>query len=102
MYERPFVTTLSDRLRESRRFIQVVIGPRQTGKSTGVSQALGKLSAPVVEYAFDRPRDRRSAKLEEIWGQAREMLGSSPRSHSLAGRDTESSGLVLNREVSLG
>ena len=65
-------------LRESRRFIQVVIGPRQTGKSTGVSQALGKLSAPVVEYAFDRPRDRRSAKLEEIWGQAREMLGSSP------------------------
>lgn len=78
MYERSFVTTLSDRLRESRRFIQVVIGPRQTGKSTGVSQALGKLSAPVVEYAFDRPRDRRSAKLEEIWGQAREMLGSSP------------------------
>ena len=78
MYERSFVTTLSDRLRESRRFIQVVIGPRQTGKSTGVSQALGKLSAPVVEYDFDRPRDRRSAKLEEIWGQAREMLGSSP------------------------
>lgn len=78
MYERSFVTTLSDRLRESRRFIQVVIGPRQTGKSTGVSQALGKLSAPVVEYAFDRPRDRRSTKLEEIWGQAREMLGSSP------------------------
>ena len=78
MYERSFVTTLSDRLRESRRFIQVVIGPRQTGKSTGVSQALGKLSAPVVEYAFDRPRDRRSAKLEEIWGQALEMLGSSP------------------------
>lgn len=78
MYERSFVTTLSDRLRESRRFIQVVIGPRQTGKSTGVSQALGKLSAPVVEYVFDRPRDRRSAKLEEIWGQAREMLGSSP------------------------
>lgn len=78
MYERSFVTILSDRLRESRRFIQVVIGPRQTGKSTGVSQALGKLSAPVVEYAFDRPRDRRSAKLEEIWGQAREMLGSSP------------------------
>lgn len=78
MYERSFVTTLSDRLRESRRFIQVVIGPRQTGKSTGVSQALGKLSAPVVEYAFDRPRDRCSAKLEEIWGQAREMLGSSP------------------------
>lgn len=47
MYERSFVTTLSDRLRESRRFIQVVIGPRQTGKSTGVSQALGKLSAPL-------------------------------------------------------
>lgn len=78
MYERSFVTTLSERLKEPRRFIQVVIGPRQTGKSTGVSQALDKLSLPIVEYAFDRPRDRRSAKLEEIWGQAREKLGSSP------------------------
>ncbi len=78
MYERSFVTTLCERLKEPRRFIQIVIGPRQTGKSTGVSQALDKLSIPIVEYAFDRPRDRRSAKLEELWGQAREMLDTSP------------------------
>ena len=68
------VKTLADRLYEPRRFIQIVEGPRQTGKSTAVTQALAHSSAPRVEFAFDRARDRRAKKLEEVWEEARLLL----------------------------
>lgn len=74
MYERDFVKTLAARLAEPRRFLQIVEGPRQTGKSTAVSQALAYSNAPRVEFSFDRPRDRRSKKLEEVWNEGRALL----------------------------
>lgn len=77
MYERDIVATLRNRIAEERRFIQIVIGPRQTGKSTAVAQALGGLDVPVVAVSFDRPRDQRARRLEELWGQARQMLDGS-------------------------
>lgn len=72
MYERACVGLLAERLSEPRRFIQIVVGSRQTGKSTAVSQALSHVETPRVEFAFDRPRDRRARKLEEVWESARE------------------------------
>ena len=68
MYERACVGLLAERLSEPRRFIQIVVGSRQTGKSTAVGQALSHVEIPRVEFAFDRPRDRRARKLEEVWG----------------------------------
>lgn len=73
MFERAIVEVLEGRLKEPRRFMQIVVGPRQTGKSTAVGQALAKLGAPVVSMAFDRPRDRRASRIEELWHQAREI-----------------------------
>ena len=73
MFERNIVTTLRERLLETRRFIQIVIGPRQTGKSTAVNQALNTLDAPIISFSFDRPRDRNARKLEAVWEQAREI-----------------------------
>ncbi|OUO35944.1 ATP-binding protein [Olsenella sp. An290] len=73
MYERACVGLLAGRLGEPRRFIQIVVGSRQTGKSTAVNQALSHVEAPQVEFAFDRPRDRRSRRLEEVWQSAREV-----------------------------
>lgn len=76
MYKRSIVDLITARLRESRRYIQIVIGPRQTGKSTAVAQALDQLDIPRIEYSFDLPRDRRLKRLEEIWNEARELLTS--------------------------
>lgn len=74
MFERRIVSVLRDRLREPRRLIQIVIGPRQTGKSTAVDQALGTVEAPKVCFAFDRSRDRNCHRLEELWQDARALL----------------------------
>lgn len=73
MFERDFVATIAERLQEPRRFMQIVVGPRQTGKSTAVGQALDKAGLPVVEFSFDRPRDARAEKLEAVWGEGREL-----------------------------
>ena len=45
-YSRALVHTLASRMRERRRFIQMLIGPRQTGKSTALQQALEQIDIP--------------------------------------------------------
>ncbi|GHU60309.1 hypothetical protein FACS189444_6970 [Spirochaetia bacterium] len=49
MFERQLVTQLSGRMHENRRFIQIITGPRQSGKTTSVTQALdsGRTSAKI-------------------------------------------------------
>jgi len=37
MFKRKLVGQLSRRVKEKRHFIQIVIGPRQTGKTTAVT-----------------------------------------------------------------
>lgn len=74
MFERDIVTTLQKRLSEPRKFIQIVVGPRQTGKSTAVYQALEKIKSPIVQFSFDRPRDQNAKRLEKVWDEARLLL----------------------------
>lgn len=45
-YRRSIVNTLVNRMHEPRRFIQMLIGPRQTGKSTALRQAVEHLNLP--------------------------------------------------------
>ena len=60
MFVRRQLQTLLDRLSESRRFLQVVAGPRQVGKTTLVEQALSELALPHLFVTADEPslRDR--------------------------------------------
>lgn len=44
MFERSFVETIVRRMDEPRRFIQVLVGPRQTGKTTAIRQALSHVA----------------------------------------------------------
>ena len=54
-YERPQVATLVKRLEEDPRRIQAVFGPRQTGKTTLIRQALRRTRLPSRYIAVDEP-----------------------------------------------
>ena len=50
MFERHYVKTIVDRISEANNpLMQVVVGPRQTGKSTMLGQALAKVD---MEHFF--------------------------------------------------
>lgn len=64
-FERSQVATLADRLRETPRRIVAVFGPRQTGKTTIIRQALLHCGMPSRYLAVDEPDpspDRRVAR----------------------------------------
>ena len=71
MYTRPYAVKLSSRLREPRRFMQIVAGPRQVGKTTLVRQALDVSKASVVYVSADEPTLRRHEWIEQQWNRAR-------------------------------
>ena len=48
MYKRNIVETLAARMNEPRRFMQILLGPRQTGKTTAVNQALESVGIPYL------------------------------------------------------
>ena len=55
MYKRELEGQIKKRMTEKRLFIQIVIGPRQTGKTTAVLQALDSLSKPYHYISADDP-----------------------------------------------
>lgn len=44
MFERPHLKAIKARIEEPRKFVQVILGPRQVGKTTMVTQLLSQLS----------------------------------------------------------
>jgi len=66
------------RLTEPRRFIQVLTGPRQAGKTTLARQVLNALHLPSQFASADEPALRDRAWLLAEWERAR-RLASSPR-----------------------
>jgi len=70
-YQRPQAAELRRRLAEPRRFIQVVAGPRQVGKTTLVQQVAGEIG-PGVRYASaDEPTLRGPEWIAQQWDAAR-------------------------------
>jgi predicted AAA+ superfamily ATPase len=63
---------LARRLAEPRRFIQVVAGPRQVGKSTLVQQVIGDLDIPARYASADEPLLRGDAWIAQQWDAARD------------------------------
>jgi predicted AAA+ superfamily ATPase len=76
MYERALLPVLKKRSIEPRRFIQVVIGPRQVGKTTLVNQ-LGdwlikhRREMPVFIESADAVQASGTNWLEQVWESAR-------------------------------
>jgi len=55
MFERELVSQLVNRSNEPRKFIQIVVEPRQTGKATAVLRALKKVKEPAHFISADGP-----------------------------------------------
>ena len=70
-YTRPQAKVLVARLKEPRRFLQVVAGPRQVGKTTLVRQALALCGRRVRYASADEPALRGSGWIEQQWAAAR-------------------------------
>lgn len=70
-FERNQAEILSARLAEPRRFLQVVAGARQVGKTTLVHQVLGRLAVPTVFVSADEPTVGDTAWLAAQWDRAR-------------------------------
>lgn len=73
-FVRPQAVELRRRLGEKRRFIQVVTGARQVGKTTLVGQVAASARMPYVFVSADEPTLRGSAWIETQWEAARLLV----------------------------
>ncbi len=74
MIQRSYFQTIVVRINEPRKFIQIVEGPRQVGKSTLIKQVLHSISAPWMHFAADNVPATRSAWISDCWASARNKL----------------------------
>ena len=74
MFERTHCQLIKTRLREPRKFLQVVLGPRQVGKTTAVKQALQTLGLPFLFFSADAVPAVRNSWLSECWESARAQM----------------------------
>lgn len=73
MYKRAEYQIIKGRLEEQRRFIQVVMGARQIGKSTVVKQVLKDLEAPYQFFSADNVPTMGSAWISNCWAAVRSL-----------------------------
>lgn len=71
MIERSHIEQLKKRLDQQRNFIQVIIGPRQVGKTTMILQFLKKYSRGFVYESADTIMNSNTVWLQQVWETAR-------------------------------
>jgi predicted AAA+ superfamily ATPase len=82
-YRRPAAAELAARLNEPRRFIQVIAGPRQVGKTTLARQVLASSGIAYRYASADEPTLRGRPWLEEQWDAARLLTKQSKESEAI-------------------
>jgi predicted AAA+ superfamily ATPase len=70
MIERAQLEVLIKRIFEPRRFIQVLLGPRQVGKTTMASQMLRKINVPYIFESADAVNAANPGWIEQLWETA--------------------------------
>lgn len=70
-FQRPQAAPFLRRLTEPRRFIQVLAGPRQVGKTTLARQVAASLRGPTQYASADEPTLQGRAWIEQQWDIAR-------------------------------
>lgn len=77
-YRRPVFAAALARLRERRRFLQVLAGPRQVGKTTLARQLVEAAGLPAHVATADEPTVRDRAWLLQQWETARDLARDRP------------------------
>ncbi len=72
-FQRNQLRLLVSRLTEPRRFIQVLAGPRQVGKTTVARAAVAQIASPSLFASADDPGLPATEWLQSIWSRAREL-----------------------------
>jgi len=75
MYKRKIFTEIIKRFDEPRRFIQVLHGPRQVGKTTLASQVIKEIKMPFHYVVADEPDLKSRSWIDQEWEAARLMAG---------------------------
>ena len=83
MFERSILQEINSRILEERRFIQVLVGPRQVGKTTLVKQLVQKTDIPYLFVTADDLYAADTAWLRHEWGNARLQMQQSDRKEIL-------------------
>ncbi|MBI2749583.1 MAG: ATP-binding protein [Burkholderiales bacterium] len=86
-FKRSFADLLAARLRERRRFAQVVSGPRQAGKTTLVRQVFKQLGMPNLYASADEPTLRDREWLDAQWQAARAVARQAGRGGAVLALD---------------
>ena len=73
MFKRAIFQTIKSRIEEDRKFIQVVMGARQIGKSTVVKQVLNEIDVPYQIYSADNVPASNTAWISNCWAAARSI-----------------------------
>lgn len=79
MYKRSIFHVLLKRVREPRRFIQVLAGPRQVGKTILARQVIDEVAMPSHYASADEPTLRDRNWIEQQWDLARLKITSDKR-----------------------
>lgn len=76
MYQREQYQTIVSRFREPRKFIQVVMGPRQIGKTTVVKQAIKAVESeiPYLFFSADNIPATQNSWISDCWETARAQM----------------------------
>lgn len=74
MFVRAEYKEVKSRLEEPRRFIQVIAGPRQVGKSTLVGQVLNDVTLPYDSYSADDEANVNQSWITDVWEGVRNVM----------------------------
>ena len=86
-YQRSQVVLLKRRLKEPRRFLQVIAGPRQVGKTTLVQQVMETFESGFLYASADEPSTRGPVWIQQQWEAARLAAKARGRSGAILALD---------------
>jgi len=74
MFQRSHLKKITKVMKEPKRFIQVLVGPRQIGKTTLVSQLVRELAVPYIFESADAVAASDRTWIEQVWFNTRENI----------------------------